>query len=48
MKGIDVKTTLKKQGFTLTSVAAALGESQQNLNSLLSKDDVRTGLLERI
>jgi len=48
MKGIDVKTELKRQGFTLTQVAALIGESQQNLNAALSKDDIRTGLLERI
>ena len=48
MKGIDVKAVLKKHGYTLTSIASSLGESQQNLNSLLSKEDIRTGLLERI
>ena len=48
MKGIEVKAILKKQGLTITGVAEMLGESQQNLNSMLSKDDIRTGLLERI
>lgn len=33
---------------TVTQIAASLGESQQNLNAALSKDDIRTGLLERI
>lgn len=48
MKGIDVKTELRRRGFTLTQVATLIGESQQNLNAALSKDDIRTGLLERI
>lgn len=48
MKGIDVKTELRRNGFTLTQVASLLGESQQNLNAALSKDDIRTGLVERI
>lgn len=48
MKGIDVKTELKRRGFTLTQVAGLIGESQQNLNALLSKDDIRTSLVERI
>lgn len=48
MKGIDVKTELRRNGFTLTQVASLLGESQQNLNAALSKDDIKTGLIERI
>lgn len=48
MKGMDVKFTLKRHGVTLKKVAAAIGESQQNLTSLLSKDDIRSSLLERI
>ena len=48
MKGIDIKAEIKRSGKTLTEVAAALGESQQNLNAALTKDDVRTSLLERI
>lgn len=48
MKGIDVKTELRRNGFTLTQVASLIGESQQNLNAALSKEDIRTGLLERI
>ena len=32
----------------MTEVAEMLGESRQNFNALLSKDDVKTGLLERI
>ena len=43
-----VKFTLKRHGVTLKKVAAAIGESQQNLTSLLSKDDIRSSLLERI
>ena len=48
MKGIDVKAELRRRNFTLTQVAGLLGESQQNLNAALSKEDIRTGLLERI
>lgn len=48
MKGIDVKAELRRRHFTLTQVANLLGESQQNLNAALSKDDIRTGLLEKI
>ena len=48
MKGIDAKAELRRRHFTLTQVANLLGESQQNLNAALSKDDIRTGLLEKI
>ena len=48
MKGIEVKAAIKKCGKTLTEVAAAIGESQQNLNSALSGDNIKTGTLERI
>ena len=48
MKGLTIKEILRRNGYTLASVAEKLGESSQNLSSLLGKDDVKTGLLERI
>lgn len=48
MKGLAVKEILKKNGFSVSCVAEKLGESNQNLFAALSKDDVKTGLLERI
>lgn len=48
MKGLTIKEILRKNGFTLIAVAEKLGESSQNFSSLLSKDDVRSGLIERI
>ena len=48
MKGADIKAEIKRLGYTLTQVAEALGESQQNLNSALSNDNIKTGTLERV
>ena len=48
MKGADIKAEIKRLGYTLTQVAEALGESQQNLNSALSSDNIKTGTLERV
>lgn len=48
MKGIEVKTFLKSRGYVLSQIAEQIGISQQNLNSQLSKDDVRSSLIERI
>ena len=48
MKGADIKAEIKRLGKTITEVAEALGESQQNLNSALSGDNIKTGTLERI
>ena len=48
MKGLQVKEILRKNGLTLASVADKLGESTQNFSSLLGKEDIKTGLLERI
>lgn len=48
MKGSDIKAEIKRLGYTLTQVAEALGESQQNLNSALSNDNIKTGTLERV
>lgn len=48
MKGLTVKEILRKNGFTISAVAEKLGVSNQNLFSLLGKDDVRSSTLERI
>lgn len=48
MKGLYVKEILKKNGYTVSAVAEKLGISNQNLFSLLGKDDVKTSTLERI
>lgn len=48
MKGLEVKEILRKNGYTLQKVAEKIGESSQNFSSLLAKDDIRTGLVERI
>jgi len=48
MKGEDVKKILTANGITQQSVADMLGISRANLNGMLGKDDIRTGLLEDI
>lgn len=48
MKGLQIKEILKKNGYTVSGVAEKLGVSNQNLFAALGKDDVRSGLLEKI
>ena len=48
MKGADIKAEIKRLGYTLTQVAEALGISQQNLSGILSRDDIKTGTLEKV
>lgn len=48
MKGNDIKAILKKNGWSIQSVGEKLGMSQQNFNAQISRDDIRTGLLESI
>lgn len=48
MKGIEVKKILQENGVSVAHCARILGLSQQNLSAALSKDDIRTGLLEDI
>jgi transcriptional regulator with XRE-family HTH domain len=48
MKGIDVRKILKKNGYKIKEVAALMGETPQNLNSMFQADDIKTGVLERI
>lgn len=48
MKGLHVKKILREKGISIAHYARMLGISQQNLSAALSKDDIRTGLLESI
>ena len=48
MSGEDVKKIIASHGFTQQQVADMLGKSRANLNGMLGKYDVRTGLLEDI
>ena len=48
MKGEDVKKILTANGLTQQAVAEMIGVSRANLNGMLGKDDIRTGLLESI
>lgn len=48
MKGMDLKNFLAGRGFSVSKVASLLNESKQNMSAALSKDDIKTGLVERI
>ena len=48
MKGKDIKDVLVKYGIAQAEIARLLGVTANNLNNMLAKDDVRTGLLESI
>lgn len=48
MKGKDIKDVLSQNGIAQTEIAKILGLTPNNLNNMLAKDDVRTGLLESI
>lgn len=48
MKGKDVKRRIAAQGYTVADAAEKIGTSQPNLSQLLSTQNVRTGLIERV
>jgi transcriptional regulator with XRE-family HTH domain len=48
MKGKTIKDVLSKNGVVQSELAKSLGLAPNNLNNMLSKEDVRTGLLESI
>lgn len=48
MKGEVVKERLLKEGYILADVARAMGIIPQNLQTLLSANDIKTGVLEKI
>lgn len=46
MKGVQLKTEIKKRGFTLRSVAEKFGVTEQSMGRMMKSDDVSTHLLE--
>lgn len=48
MTGKDLKRMIISDGLTVAEVARRLGTTQQNLTCALGKDDIKTGLLERV
>ena len=48
MNGEEVKKILSSRGFSQQQVADLLGKSRANLNGMLGKEDIKTGLLEEI
>lgn len=48
MKGKDIKDVLAQRGIAQAEIAKLLGTTPNNLNNMLAKEDVRTGLLESI
>ena len=48
MKGADLKDLLKREGVILSQLAEDLGMSQQNLSAAFTRDDVKSGLLEKV
>lgn len=48
MKGVDLKDLLKKEGIILSQLAEDLEMSQQNLSAAFTRDDIKSGLLEKM
>ncbi|MBQ2011711.1 MAG: hypothetical protein II206_02900 [Bacteroidaceae bacterium] len=48
MKGSEIKEVLRTNKLQMKDIAEKMGTSLSNLSAGLSKDDVRTGLLEEI
>jgi len=48
MKGQELKEILRKEGIILLQLAEDLGMSQQNLSAAFTRDDVKSGLIEKI
>ena len=48
MKGSDLKEILRKEGVVFNQLAESLEMSQQNLSAAFTRDDVKSGLLEKI
>ena len=48
MTGNTLKKLILAEGLSVAEVARRLGTSQQNLTCALNKDDIKTGLLERV
>ena len=48
MSGKEIRKKLVNEGFSITQLSALLGTSQQNLSVKLSKEAVKTDLLESL
>ena len=48
MKGEKIKEILRLKGMSQNQIARMIGESSQNFSAALAKDDVKTGLVEKI
>ena len=48
MNGKTIKDVLANNGIAQAEIARLLGLTPNNLNNMLAKEDVRTGLLESI
>ena len=48
MKGQELKEILRKEGIILLQLAEDLGMSQQNLSAAFTRDDIKSGLIEKI
>lgn len=48
MNGEDLKKKIAGTGLSVSELARILGMSQQNLSKMLSSQDIKTGLVERI
>ena len=48
MKGSELKEILRRERISLVQLAESLGMSQQNLSATFTRDDVKSGLLEKV
>lgn len=48
MNGLQIRIFLKENGISVSEVARRLGKSQQNLQAILSRDNIKTGVIEDI
>ena len=48
MKGAELKEILRRERISLVQLAESLGMSQQNLSATFTRDDVKSGLLEKV
>lgn len=48
MKGKEMKDIFRDLNISQSEVARRIGESSQNLSSMLASDDIKTGIVERI
>lgn len=48
MKGGEVKSILRENGYVLSDIALKIDKSPQNLDGQLKTDDIKSGLLESI